>query len=116
MPFISSIKAAKYRLACLALDEIFGKDNADALFGGVSQKKEYGSKPNEGLPKADASSYVGGLLWNLETYQHGCSADYGFVYGRGSPTPLEVISINSRLVPASPAIYDPLMRALSLAC
>ena len=30
----SSIKKAKYRLACLALEEMFGRDNVDALFGG----------------------------------------------------------------------------------
>lgn len=30
----SSVKSAKYRLACLALEEIFGKDNLDVLFGG----------------------------------------------------------------------------------
>lgn len=33
-------------------------------------------------------------MWNLETYQQGCCADYGFDYGmRASPAPFEVIQL-----------------------
>jgi hypothetical protein len=45
----------------------------------------------QGLAKSDAASYLGGLLWNLETYLHGCCFNYGYDYGsRTSPTPYEV--------------------------
>ena len=44
-----------------------------------------------GLAKGDAATYLGGLLWCLETYQHGCSVDYGYDYGkRAAPASIEV--------------------------
>ena len=47
----SSIKTAKYRLSCLALEEIFGRENDDALFGG-SDNDDNGN----GLETKDNSS------------------------------------------------------------
>eukprot|EP00571_Detonula_confervacea_P015146 CAMPEP_0172308176 /NCGR_PEP_ID=MMETSP1058-20130122/8858_1 /TAXON_ID=83371 /ORGANISM="Detonula confervacea, Strain CCMP 353" /LENGTH=934 /DNA_ID=CAMNT_0013020539 /DNA_START=24 /DNA_END=2828 /DNA_ORIENTATION=- len=103
----SSLKAAKDRLSCLALEEIFGRDNVDALFGSsasdetrnrveTKDNSSLSEKP-QGLAQADAASYLGGLLWNLETYQHGCCADYGFNYGRASPSPYELVSFLENL-------------------
>eukprot|EP00584_Thalassiosira_punctigera_P001075 CAMPEP_0172540468 /NCGR_PEP_ID=MMETSP1067-20121228/11479_1 /TAXON_ID=265564 ORGANISM="Thalassiosira punctigera, Strain Tpunct2005C2" /NCGR_SAMPLE_ID=MMETSP1067 /ASSEMBLY_ACC=CAM_ASM_000444 /LENGTH=940 /DNA_ID=CAMNT_0013326335 /DNA_START=208 /DNA_END=3030 /DNA_ORIENTATION=- len=95
----SSIKTAKYRLSRLALEEIFGVDNVDELFFANDSGYESEMKNNMSLhekpqsfAQADARHYLGGLLWNLETYRHGCCADYGYDYGRRpSPTPLEIV-------------------------
>mmetsp|Transcript_5326 Transcript_5326/g.11682 ORF Transcript_5326/g.11682 Transcript_5326/m.11682 type:complete len:933 (-) Transcript_5326:48-2846(-) len=94
-----SLKTAKYRLASLALEEIFGTDNVDELFldndnGNGSEAKSTISlrEKSPGFAQADAKSYLGGLLWNLETYSRGCCADYGYDYGRRmSPTPFELV-------------------------
>eukprot|EP00581_Thalassiosira_minuscula_P004417 CAMPEP_0183739158 /NCGR_PEP_ID=MMETSP0737-20130205/56352_1 /TAXON_ID=385413 /ORGANISM="Thalassiosira miniscula, Strain CCMP1093" /LENGTH=925 /DNA_ID=CAMNT_0025973887 /DNA_START=159 /DNA_END=2936 /DNA_ORIENTATION=- len=92
-----SMKNAKYRLACLALEEIFGSENTDGLFGGgmnggnLEDDSSLDGKP-QGLAQADAKLYLGGLLWNLETYRNGCCADYGYDYGRrASPTAFELV-------------------------
>ncbi|KAL7533816.1 hypothetical protein ACHAXR_005459 [Thalassiosira sp. AJA248-18] len=107
--YSSSIKATKYRLACLALEECFGRDNVDALFGdGDSDQNESGKETKDsmsvremlpqGLADADAATFLGGLLWNLETYQHGCCVDYGFDHGRrASPTPFELVDFLANL-------------------
>lgn len=53
----------------------------------------------QGFAPADAASYLGGLLWNLETYQHGCCVNYGYDYGRRASTaPFEVGSLLCTLV------------------
>ncbi|KAL9181160.1 hypothetical protein ACHAXT_009965 [Thalassiosira profunda] len=92
-----SSKKAKYRLACLALEEMFGRDNVDALFGGGgdddndADSASLREKPLS-VAKADPASYLGGLLWNLETYQRGCCGDYGYDYGwRHSPSTFELV-------------------------
>lgn len=95
----NSIKSTKERLARLALEEIFGIDNVDVLFEG----NDYNNDDDEcdlgiidsvqqGQAKADAACYLGGLLWNLETYLNGCCVDYGYDYGsRASPMPFELV-------------------------
>ena len=53
------------------------------------------------MAQSDAATYLGGILWNLETYQNGYCADYGYNYGRRlSPTPFEVSShVKVRCIP-----------------
>jgi hypothetical protein len=52
----------------------------------------------QGFAPADSASYLGGLLWNLETYQHGCCVNYGYDYGRRASTaPSEVCSHHCRV-------------------
>lgn len=96
----SSIKSTKERLSRLALEEIFGIDNVDALFQGNECNNEDDEcdlgiidSVQQGQAKSDAACYLGGLLWNIETYLNGCCVDYSYDYGsRASPTPFEVSS------------------------
>ena len=69
-PYISSLKTAKHRLSNLALEEIFGEDNIDALFGGnISQMNEYGTKAKDGsLPNAEQVRF----LWYCLRVVTGC--------------------------------------------
>ena len=94
----SSIKSTKERLVSrLALAEMFGSNNVDTLFEGnyCNEDDECGlgiiDSVQQGQANSDAACYLGGLLWNLETYLNGCCVDYGYNYGsRASHTPHEV--------------------------
>jgi len=90
-----SMKATKVRLARLALEDIFGIENLDSLFSGGNvddDDDDYDNFQKPGSASADVKMYIAGLLWNLETYQHGCCVDYGYDYGRSlSPSPLELV-------------------------
>jgi hypothetical protein len=95
----NSIKSTKERLSRLALEEIFGINNVDALFEGNDCNNDDDEcdlgiidSVQQGQAKSDAACYLGGLLWNLETYLNGCCVDYGYDYGsRASPMPVELV-------------------------
>jgi len=87
-------KSTKLRLACLALEEIFGKENLDLLFGSEDNDVDDDDDNSRQLAAAEPGSYLGGLLWTLETYRTGVCADYGYNYGmKSSPSPLELASL-----------------------
>jgi len=87
-------KSTKLRLACLALEEIFGKENLDLLFGSQNNDDDDNDDNSRQLAAAEPGSYLGGLLWTLETYQTGVCADYGYNYGmKSSPSALELASL-----------------------
>lgn len=82
------MKDTKHRLALMALDDFFGTDIS-------SSEKHYDTLMEESgivtrgysweLPHAapgDCNAYLGGLLWNIQTYQDGICADYNFSYGK----------------------------------
>ena len=87
-------KSTKLRLACLALEEIFGKENLNLLFGSQDDDDDEDDNVGRQLAPAEPVSYLGGLLWTLETYRTGACADYGYNYGRKSaPSALELVSL-----------------------
>eukprot|EP00986_Skeletonema_menzelii_P007367 scaffold2884_cov141-Skeletonema_menzelii.AAC.2 len=87
-------KSTKLRLACLALEEIFGKENLNVLFGAQDDDDDDDENVGRQLAPAEPVSYLGGLLWTLETYRTGACADYGYNYGRKSaPSALELVSL-----------------------
>lgn len=52
----------------------------------------YDWEVKEKLP-SNVGEYLYGLLWNLQTYQDGVCADYGYNYGkRSAPAPSEILS------------------------
>ncbi|KAL3800357.1 hypothetical protein HJC23_003653 [Cyclotella cryptica] len=92
-----ALKGTKHRLACLALNEIFGSENMD-VFGydnsdidGDDDVVELDYSKTERV-QSDVKSYLGGLLWTLETYQKGHCADYGYNYGqRAAPAVFQIL-------------------------
>lgn len=87
-------KSTKLRLACLALEEIFGRENLELLFGNENDDDDDEENVVGQLAPAEPVSYLGGLLWTLETYRTGACADYGYNYGRkSSPSALELVSL-----------------------
>lgn len=87
-------KSTKLRLACLALEEIFGRENLELLFGNENDDDDDEDNVGGQLAPAEPVSYLGGLLWTLETYRTGACADYGYNYGRkSSPSALELVSL-----------------------
>jgi len=95
----TSLRSTRRRLASLALEEIFGKENADDLFrydnlDDDDMNDDPTSFKTRSFAEANATSYLGGILWNLDTYQQGCSADFGYNYGiRSAPTPFEIVNL-----------------------
>jgi len=56
----------------------------EKLDGGMSPSPER----DRVVPSGDVYEYLRGIIWNVETYQKGVCADYGFDYGkRGSVSP-----------------------------
>eukprot|EP00984_Skeletonema_dohrnii_P001136 scaffold354_cov81-Skeletonema_dohrnii-CCMP3373.AAC.2 len=87
-------KSTKLRLACLALEEIFGRENLDLLFGSQDDDDDDDDTVGRQLAPAEPVSYLGGLLWTLETYRTGKCIDYGYNYGRkSSPSALELATL-----------------------
>lgn len=85
------VKNARLRLARIALEEVFGKDNFDDLFGDEDNDDEIMARQ---LSPAEPKSYLGGLLFTLETYRTGVCADYGYNYGRkSSPSASDLVSL-----------------------
>jgi hypothetical protein len=85
------VKNARLRLARIALEEVFGKDNFDDLFGDEDNDDEIMTRQ---LSPAEPKSYLGGLLFTLETYRTGVCADYGYNYGRkSSPSASDLVSL-----------------------
>lgn len=87
-------KAAKQKLAAMALDDFLGTDysNADGfdVESGITTSGYSWEIAQAVEGKVDR--FLGGLLWNLQTYQDGLCADYHYNYGkRMSPTPTEIM-------------------------
>ncbi|KAL3934256.1 MAG: hypothetical protein SGBAC_009990 [Bacillariaceae sp.] len=88
-------KLAKQQLASMALDEFLGTDYS----GGTDDFDADGGITNSGYSweirqavEGNVDTYLGGLIWNLQTYQDGICADYGYNYGRRmSPTAQEIV-------------------------
>ena len=89
----SKIKDCKNELAKKALEDLLGEeflletsvDNSDPVPSNYSWELTF--------PVAsDCKLYLGGLLWNLQTYQDGICSDYGYNYGkRLSPTAEDLV-------------------------
>lgn len=84
-----SMQDAKQKLALMALDDFFGTDLSSSSDGdfdklmaesGISTKGYSWELPSPA--PGDCRSYLGGLLWNIQTYQDGICADYNFSYGK----------------------------------
>ena len=100
------VRDAKQRLATMALDEFLGTDyaekgngdtdlNGEAGFPGITSSG-YAWEIHHSV-KGKVDRYLGGLLWNLQTYQDGICADYNFNYGkRLSPTAQEIVDFFSK--------------------
>ncbi|CAB9505954.1 5'-3' exoribonuclease 2 [Seminavis robusta] len=93
-PVRKTLKRAKHKLANMALEDLFGDvrgyyEKVEKLSNATSDSYSWDiGAPVEG--KADL--YLGGLLWNLQTYQDGVCPDYSFNYGkRLSPTAGEIV-------------------------
>lgn len=79
------LKAAKQRLASMALRELLDDEEEENIVNGTRARRR--------MTECDVPSYLYGLLWTLQTYQDGTCADYGYQYGerRLSPTAKEVV-------------------------
>ncbi len=85
------LRQAKQKLALMALDDFFGTDLAssdseedyDALMEltGITSRGYSWEIANAARP-GKVEKYLGGLLWNIQTYQDGICADYNYSYGR----------------------------------
>ncbi|CAJ1933396.1 unnamed protein product [Cylindrotheca closterium] len=92
-------KVAKQQLAAMALDAFLGTDYA----GGTDSFDAEGGITNSGYAweiaqaiEGNVDTYLGGLVWNLQTYQDGICVDYGYNYGRRmSPTAQEIVDFLS---------------------
>lgn len=91
-----SLKKAKHQLAALALDDFLGTDYSSTgtfdIEAGITNTGYSWEifQPVEG--KVDR--YLGGLLWNLQTYQDGICADYSYNYGRRvSPLASDIVDV-----------------------
>ena len=88
----SKIKDAKNELAETALEDLLGNDFLESCNDTTGLTPS--SYPWElSFPvDSDCKLYLGGLLWNLQTYQDGICSDYGYNYGkRLSPTAEDVV-------------------------
>jgi XRN 5'-3' exonuclease N-terminus len=76
----SNIKECKNALAKLAIDDLLGKDYLKSENNAIHESSYAWdlSFPVE----SDCKLYLGGLLWNLQTYQDGICSDYGYNYGK----------------------------------
>jgi hypothetical protein len=92
------LKSTKQKLALMALDDFYGTDLAsseedyDVLLesSGITSRGYSWEIPQAAPGKAD--TYLGGLLWNIQTYQDGICADYNYSYGRRtSPTVSDIV-------------------------
>eukprot|EP00980_Cylindrotheca_fusiformis_P000685 scaffold167_cov110-Cylindrotheca_fusiformis.AAC.13 len=88
-------KHARQKLAAMALDEFLGTDYAggtdDFDFEAGITKGGYSWEISQSI-EGKVDQYLGGLLWNLQTYQDGICADYGYNYGRRmAPTAEEIV-------------------------
>jgi hypothetical protein len=87
-------KITKQKLAAMALDDFLGTDYSE----GDNFDFETGIT-NSGYAweilqavEGKVDRYLGGLLWNLQTYQDGVCADYNFNYGRRmSPSAMDIV-------------------------
>jgi XRN 5'-3' exonuclease N-terminus len=82
------IKDIKHKLALMALDDFFGA-NLQTWDEDYEKLMEETGIVSRGysweIPHAapgECNSYLGGLLWNIQTYQDGICADYNFSYGK----------------------------------
>ena len=93
-PKAAPMKLAKRQLARLALADVMDDD----VDGGSDQSDDdiENDDPWMELPctaEAKVDSYLYGLLWNIQTYQDGICADYGWNYGkRSAPTAHDIVS------------------------
>lgn len=91
-----SLRYARQKLAAMALDDFLGTDYAggtdDFDFDTGITNRGYSWEINQAA-EGKVDQYLAGLLWNLQTYQDGICADYGYNYGRRmSPTAMEVVN------------------------
>jgi hypothetical protein len=89
-----SRKETKQALAQMALEDLMGEDYSDEGDDdelGISGAG-YAWEVQTAAP-ANVTSYLGGLLWNLQTYQDGICSDYAYNYGR-------------RMAPSAPDMVD----------
>jgi 5'-3' exonuclease len=89
------LKYAKQKLASMALDDFLGTDYAGGTdefdFDAGITNRGYSWEISQAV-EGKVDQYLGGLLWNLQTYQDGICADYGYNYGRRmSPTAIEIV-------------------------
>lgn len=92
------LRTTKHKLALMALDDFFGTDLASSdedyevllESSGITSRGYSWEIPQAAPGKVE--TYLGGLLWNIQTYQDGICADYNYSYGRRmSPTINDII-------------------------
>ena len=105
-PQKASLMKAKQELAKIALKDILGIEFSTEGGEYVVDEEVFPSTATSRYSwevrrviEGKVDKYLGGLLWNLQTYQDGVCADYGFNYGR-------------RLAPTSQDIADFFHQAL----
>jgi hypothetical protein len=68
----------------MALDDFLGTDYAGGTdefdFDAGITNRGYSWEISQAV-EGKVDQYLGGLLWNLQTYQDGICADYGYNYG-----------------------------------
>lgn len=89
----SKIKDCKNELAKKALEDLLGEEFL--LESSIEDSEPAPSNYSWELTfpvASDCKLYLGGLLWNLQTYQDGICSDYGYNYGkRLSPTAEDLV-------------------------
>jgi XRN 5'-3' exonuclease N-terminus len=97
LPKYTSHKAARHTLSLMILTDMKDSESSDGeheddLDLTAFTAGGYDWEVKEKAP-ADVQRYLYGLLWNMQTYQDGVCADYGYNYGRKkAPTPGEVVA------------------------
>jgi hypothetical protein len=96
LPKYSSHKAARQTLSLMVLTDMNdsdgeGEEDTDLDLTAFTTGG-YDWEVQEKAP-ADVPSYLYGLQWNMQTYQDGVCANYGYNYGRKrAPTPGEIVA------------------------
>uniref|UniRef100_A0A7S2KJF7 Xrn1 N-terminal domain-containing protein n=1 Tax=Leptocylindrus danicus TaxID=163516 RepID=A0A7S2KJF7_9STRA len=87
----TNMQSTKQRLAHMALASVLGPDWEESINDEKADYEEAFPWETDVPAESDVEQYLGGLLWNLQTYQDGICANYGYNYGRRmAPTAKEV--------------------------
>ncbi|KAI2489807.1 XRN 5'-3' exonuclease [Fragilaria crotonensis] len=95
----SKIKDCKNELAKRALEDLLGEEFLESSSDNSGPTTSSYSWELNFPVASDCKLYLGGLLWNLQTYQDGICSDYGYNYGkRLSPTAEDLVNFFQQAV------------------
>jgi hypothetical protein len=95
----SKIKDCKNELAKRALEDLLGEEFLESSCDNSGPTTSSYSWELNFPVASDCQLYLGGLLWNLQTYQDGICSDYGYNYGkRLSPTAEDLVDFFQQAV------------------